>query len=232
MRDRVRSMRMLLTSAGPANGSMRSALAELLGRPFEEAAVVLVLTASLVVPGDKRWVIKDLALLDELGFRQIDILDLAVPSPEAVAARLREADVIYVEGGDQYHLARTLLRRHLVELFEELLADRVYVGASAGSMIFSRHLGARTAMLFGDEEDTTGVAPPFGLFDWYVQPHWHSAFKPERDDPWAERIAGAAGFPVYVLDDDSAVRVRGDGAPGVDPVVDVVSEGRWRLVGS
>jgi dipeptidase E len=78
----------------------------------------------------------------------------------------------------------------------------------------------------------TSAGPANGSMRSALQPHWHSAFMPERDDPWAERIAGAAGFPVYVLDDDSAVRVRGDGAPGVDPVVDVVSEGRWRLVGS
>lgn len=31
-------------------------------------------------------------------------------------------------------------------------------------------------------------------------------------------------FPLYLLDDDSAIRVRGD-------KVDVVSTGRWRLVG-
>jgi dipeptidase E len=31
-------------------------------------------------------------------------------------------------------------------------------------------------------------------------------------------------FPLYLLDDDSAIRVRGDKA-------DVVSTGRWRLVG-
>ena len=70
---------MLLTSAGLANGSVNSAVADLLGRPFEEAAVVL--TASRVVPGDKRWVITDLARLDEPGLRQIDVLDLAVLSP-------------------------------------------------------------------------------------------------------------------------------------------------------
>jgi hypothetical protein len=36
---------------------------------------------------------------------------------------------------------------------------------------------------------------------------------------------------VYFIDDDTALRVCA-GAPGADPVIDVVSEGRWRLLGN
>ena len=169
MGPRSTRVRMLLTSAGMANGSIRTAFADLVARPLEETSVVVVLTASLAIPGDKRWVVNELARLDELRLRQIDLLDLAVPSPN-VEARLREADVVYVLGGDVYHLARTILDKDLGELLEELLAEKVYV---------------------------------FGLFDWYVACHWHSDFLPERDDETS----------------------------GGGPVVDVVSEGRWRLLG-
>jgi hypothetical protein len=52
-----------------------------------------------------------------------------------------------------------------------------------------------------------------------------------RDDPvitlpacaWFERASAKLDFPVYALDDESAVRVRGDEA-------DVVSGGRWLLL--
>jgi dipeptidase E len=228
----VRFVRMLLTSAGMANASIEGAFADLVGRPFEDTAVVVVLTASLAVPGDKRWVINELARLDNLGFRQIDLLDLAVPSP-SVETRLHEADVVYALGGDLYHLARTILDRNLVGLFEELLAEKVYVGVSAGSMIFTRHLGTDTWAMFRDyDDDPAGVTPPFGFFDWYVVPHWHSDFIPERNDEFVDRIGREADFPVYFIDDDTAVQVRVDDTSGGDPVIDIVSEGRWRLLES
>ena len=33
---------------------------------------------------------------------------------------------------------------------------------------------------------------------------------PERDDAWAENIAARADFPLYMIDDDTAIRVDGD----------------------
>ncbi|MFC4018747.1 Type 1 glutamine amidotransferase-like domain-containing protein [Micromonospora sp. GCM10011542] len=62
------------------------------------------------------------------------------------------------------------------------------------------------------------------LFDWCVKPHLDSPSFPNRDEAWADRLAASADFPLYLLDDDSAIRVRGD-------KMDVVSTGRWRLFG-
>ena len=90
-----------------------------------------------------------------------------------------------------------------------------------------RSEGQLHATVIGDVADlhllgATTVESPFGLFDWYLKPHLYSPGFPERDDAWADDIAGRADFPIYFIDDDTAVRV-------VDGVVDVVSEGRWRL---
>jgi dipeptidase E len=42
---------------------------------------------------------------------------------------------------------------------------------------------------------------------------------------WFEQAAAKLDFPIYALDDDSAVRV-------IDGKVDVVSAGEWRLLNS
>ena len=42
--------------------------------------------------------------------------------------------------------------------------------------------------------------------------------------------ANDAAIRVYFIDDDTAVQVRDAGTSGTDPVIDVVSEGRWRLL--
>ncbi|MZG18700.1 type 1 glutamine amidotransferase-like domain-containing protein, partial [Streptomyces sp. SID5914] len=126
-----------------------------------------------------------------------------------------------------YHLARSINGNGLAEGFLEALRSRVYVGVSAGSMIFSRNLTGHSADVIGDAKDlnvlgATSVEPPFGLFDWYLKPHLYSPDFPERDDAWADRITARADFPIYFIDDETAVRVR-------DGEVDVVSEGRWRF---
>lgn len=219
-------MRLLLTSSGLRNETLRQALRDLLGIPFEEANVVYIPTASVAEPGDHSWLVADLNRLYGLGWRQFDVLELNGLPPQVVLDRLRHADVVYVEGGNHYHLARSITENGLAEGFLEALESRVYVGVSAGSMIFSKRLDERSAEVIGDAEDlhllgATTLRPPFGLFDWYLKPHLYSPDFPERDDEWAEAIAAKADFPIYFIDDATAVRVDGD-------AVDVLSEGRWR----
>ncbi len=219
-------MRFLLTSAGLRNRTLRQALRDLLGKPFASASIVYVPTASFAQPGDHGWFVADLNRLYGLGWREFDILELNGLPRQMVLDRLMNADVIYVGGGSEYHLARSITGNGLADGFLKVLQDRVYVGMSAGSMIFSRRLDERAAGVIGDAEElhalgATTLEPPFGLFDWYLKPHLYSPAFPERDDAWVDRIAARADFPIYFIDDDTAVRVNGD-------EIDVVSEGRWR----
>ncbi|MFJ6983032.1 MULTISPECIES: Type 1 glutamine amidotransferase-like domain-containing protein [unclassified Streptomyces] len=220
-------MNLLLTASGLRNETLRDALRDMVGKPLGSANVVFVPTASVAESGDHGWVLQDMNRLHGLGWREFDILELNGLPRHLVLDRLRHADVVYVEGGSHYHLARSITGNGLAEDFRELLESRVYVGVSAGSMIFSRHLTAHSAEVIGDAADlhvlgATDVEPPFGLFDWYLKPHLDSPDFPERDDAWADRIVERADFPIYFIDDETAVRVR-------DGEVDVVSEGRWRF---
>lgn len=220
-------MRMLLTSHGLHNHTLVSTVADLLGRPFAEANAIMVLDAIVAIPGDKNWLFdKDIDPFRRLGWQEFDFIALGSVPHQVAEARLRHADVVYAEGGDQHNLMNVIVQHDFVGLFWELLDTKVYVGESAGSMIFSRHYNERSAKLFegGDPQPATA---PFPLFDWYAKPHFNSPFFPERTVAWADRLAGVADFPTYLLDDDSAVRVQGEIA---NLVTDVVSEGEWRLV--
>ena len=222
-----RPVKLLLTSSGLSNETLRDALRDLLGKPFQAANIVYVPTASVAEPGDHGWLVAELSLLHGLDWREFDILELNGLPRQMVLERLRHADVIYVAGGSHYHLARSITGNGLAEGFLEALESRVYVGVSAGSMIFSRNLTDHSADVLGDAADlqvlgATTVEPPFGAFDWYLKPHLYSPDFPDRDDAWADRIAARADFPIYFVDDETAVRV-------VDDRVDVISEGRWRF---
>ncbi len=94
-------------------------------------------------------------------------------------------------------------------------------------MIFSRNLNERSADIIGDAADlhVLGAAtldPPLGLFEWYLKPHLYSPDFPERGDAWADRIAAQTDFPIYFINDETAIRVNGN-------QTDIISEGRWRF---
>jgi dipeptidase E len=222
---------MLLTSAGIRNDILRSALADLVGKSFATTRVVFIPTASVAAAGDHGWFVEDLSRLHGLRWREFDILELNGLPGEMVLKRLRHADVIYVEGGNHYHLANSITSNGLAAELADILESKVYVGVSAGSMIFSRNLSERTGEAFGEQEDLqilralgeTRARSPIGLFDWYLKPHLNSPDFPNRTPAWFEKAAAKLDFPVYALDDDSAVRVRGDG-------IDVVSDGEWLLL--
>ncbi len=220
-------MNLLLTSSGLRNETLRDALRDMLGKPFGSANVVFIQTASVAEPGDHGWLVDDLTRLHGLGWREFDVLELNGLPPQMVLDRLHHADVIYAEGGNHYHLARSITANNLTDGFLDALQSRVYVGVSAGSMIFSQNLTEHSAHIIGDAADlhalgATTVRPPFALFDWYLKPHLNSPDFPHRTDTWADHIVARADFPIYFIDDDTAVRVR-------DKKVDVVSEGRWRF---
>ena len=94
--------------AGPAimDGGM-------LGKPFGSANVVFVPTASVAEPGDHGWVVTDMSRLHGLGWREFDVLELNGLPRQMVLDRLFHADVIYVEGGSHYHLARSITGIHV-----------------------------------------------------------------------------------------------------------------------
>ncbi|MFE7169789.1 Type 1 glutamine amidotransferase-like domain-containing protein [Streptomyces sp. NPDC057616] len=219
-------MNLLLTSSGLRNDTLLGALRDMLGKPFGSANLVYIPTASLAESGDHGWVVEHINRLHGLGWRQFDILELNGLPRQMILDRLHRADVIYVGGGNHYHLARSITGNHLADAFLTALQDRVYVGVSAGSMIFSRNLTAHSADVIGDTADlhalgATTLQPPFGLFDWYLKPHLYSPDFPERDDAWADRISARADFPIYFIDDDTALHV-------ADDELDVLTEGRWR----
>ncbi|HET9081500.1 MAG TPA: Type 1 glutamine amidotransferase-like domain-containing protein [Trebonia sp.] len=218
---------MLLTSNGLENDSIKSALADLVGKRFAAARVVFVPTASVAQAGDHGWLIEDLNRLHALHWRALNILELNGLPAQVILERLRQADVIYVEGGNHYYLANSITANGLAAELADILESKVYVGVSAGSMIFSRNLSERTGKAFAEEEDLrilgeTPVCSPIGLFDWYLKPHLNARGY-NRTPAWFEKVAAELDFPVYALDNDSAVRIRGDEA-------DVVSEGEWLLL--
>jgi dipeptidase E len=219
-------MRMLLTSNGIQNDVIHDAVVELLGTPLSEARVVVVIDAILPFPGDKSTFVEHLTQIRSLGWSEFDVVSLYAGPASLVEARLRSADVVLGYGGSNHWLAHSWIATGLAPVLRAILDEKVYVGWSAGSMIFSR-LHAESVAAFGNQSEVdlfelgTGV-PALPLLDWFLMPHLGADYFPDQNDEWATLHAPRLGGPIWFLDDDSALLVR---RPDAEP--EVVSSGHW-----
>ncbi len=217
-------MKLLLTSGGFNNVTIIDALRELVGRDLKNARLAFIPTASHLVPGDKWWLIKDLVKCKDLGFKEVDIVEIAAIPQEIWEPRLRNADVIMVGGGYTAYLMEQTRKSGLEQLLPELLGSRVYVGVSSGSMVTAPRFRDRESnLLLGEPDIDDDTHEGLNLVDFLVAPHVNSPHSPRAEELMSQ-LAKSTGVPLYVIDDLTAVKV-------IDGEVEVVSEGRWERLG-
>jgi dipeptidase E len=220
-------MKLLLTSGGIKNDSIRQALVELLGKPIADSNALCIPTAGyghpLVGPGERVWrFISGHAdrPMTGLGWKSVGVLELtALPSipEERWVPLVRETDVLLVGGGDALYLCYWMRQSGLADLLSTL-HDTVWVGLSAGSMVMTPRIGQE----FVAWESPAGDDRTLGIVDFAICPHLVAA-EGMRGNTMAEaeRWASSIGGPAYAIDDETAINV-------VDDTIEIVTEGRWR----
>jgi dipeptidase E len=218
-------VKLLLTSGGVTNPSIRSALVDLLGKPVADSSALCIPTAQwghpMCGPASVRGFVSGLPPwggLSTLGWKSLGVLELtALPSigEERWVPWVREADVLLVDGGDATYLCHWMRQSGLADLLPSL-PDIVWVGVSAGSMVLTPRIGDYFVEWSSAPDDRT-----LGVVDFSIFPHL-DVF-PGNTMPHAERWAAEIGGPAYVIDDETAIKV-------ADGTVEVVSEGHWKLL--
>jgi len=219
-------MKLLLTSGGVTNTSIRDTLVDLLGKPIADSSALCIPTAEYGHPwctpaSAWRFVAGETpAPMSNLGWKSVGLLELtALPSigEERWIPWVRDADVLLVDGGDATYLCHWMRQSGLVELLPSL-TEAVWVGVSAGSMVMTPRIGDDFVGWPSAPDDRT-----LGVVDFSIFPHLEHEDMPQNTmaaaESWAAEIAG----PAYAIDDQTAIRVD-------DGRVDVVSEGQWRLL--
>jgi dipeptidase E len=221
-------VRLLLTSAGVKNPSIRNALIDLLGKPIEESSALCIPTAMYghpnVGPGVRPWNFisgrEPGTPMVELGWSSVGVLELtALPSidRERWVPLVQDADVLLVAGGDALYLHHWIRESGLTDLLSSL-GQTVWVGLSAGSMVMTPRIGED----FVGWKSPTGGDETLGLVDFSICPHLAPDGMPGNSMAEAEGWAATIDGPAYAIDDETAISV-------VDGKVEVVSEGQWRL---
>ncbi len=218
-------MKLLLTSGGVTNPSIRAALVDLLGQPIEESSALCIptaqwghpvcgpVTARGFVVGGPPW-----HVMGGLGWKSLGLLELtALPTIgcERWVPWVREADVLLVDGGDATYLCHWMRESGLAELLPST-SKTVWVGMSAGSMVMTPRIGASFVQWPSAPDDRT-----LGVVDFSIFPHLDHEMMPGNTLAHAERWAADIVGPAYAMDDQTALKV-------VDGAVEVISEGNWK----
>jgi dipeptidase E len=221
-------MKLLLTSAGIKNASIRDALVQLLGKPIADSNALCIPTAGYGHPhgspgGAWRFISgrEPRCPMCELGWKTLGVLELtALPTvaEERWVRWVREADALLVNGGDAVYLGHWMRQSGLAELLPSL-DETVWVGLSAGSMVMAPRVGAD---FVESKPSITGDDLTLGVVDFSIFPHLDHPDLPENTMADAERWAAGIGGPAYAIDDQTAIKV-------VDGAVEIVSEGHWKL---
>jgi dipeptidase E len=220
-------VKLLLTSAGIRNPSIRDALVNLLGKPIADSNALCIPTATyghpMTGPGHAWRFIsgqEGRTPMVELGWKSVGVLELtALPSIDDARwiPWVQEADVLLVNGGDPLYLCYWMRQSGLAELMP-LLGDTVWAGLSAGSLAMTPRIGED----FVHWKPPTGGDETLGVVDFSIFPHLDHPDLPENTMADAERWAAGISVPAYAIDDETAIKV-------TDGTVEVVSEGHWKL---
>jgi dipeptidase E len=203
-------MKLILSSQGFNTPNTVQACVELCGKPQTEITVAIINEAYAPETGDKHWVLENLNDVAKNFPKEIDLVNLLALPIEQIETRIARKDVIFVLGGNTDYQMHVFEASGFAELLPKLLETKVYVGSSAGAMVIGKRApNDAYHKLYGERNDF-GVTEYMGLVDLAIEPHMNSAHFPNCRPEILEQVASGASFPVYGLQDDSAIVIDGD----------------------
>lgn len=209
-------MKLFLTSGGLTTDALRDAFQAMLP---SKARIAFVPTAAKLYQ-DTSWLNDDIENVRKSG-ATVELVDISTSSHAHWLKAFEASDSICFGGGNTYFLLDWVRRCGLSSILPALLDRRVYMGISAGSMIAGPSIESNSPIFpeedVGKIEDLQGLS----LVPFAVIPHLNSpSFSGARLEP-IERFASTVRYPVYAIDDRSAIQV-------IDGQTTVVSTGEYK----
>lgn len=206
-------MKLLLTSAGITTQQIANKLVELTDGGSKN--IGFITTAANVEPGNKDWYIGQILNLQKYGFDWIDIID---PSAAGVdwQQRLNEVGVVFVSGGNTFHLLDQARKTSLDTWLASHLDSIVYVGVSAGSILVTPNVGIASAD--NGDENLPGIADLSGLgfVNFEVSPHTPEMVSVAANKAYAQSTSNK----LYAYNDNSAICV-------VNDKIELITQGKY-----
>lgn len=171
---------------------------EFVGSKCKDLSVAFVTTAANPYE-DRSWEAKDIEFTKEL-FKSVDLYDIENMTQKEMVEKFSNYDILWINGGNVSYLMKKFREKGLDEVLPEILKNTVYVGSSAGSMVWSKSL--RTAEWYLDDpEPGASKIPGIGLLDFQIYPHYEDSmfedikkFKLDNEELWLMRNGQAISY--------------------------------------
>lgn len=203
-------MKLVLCSEGFCTPNTVQACVELCGKPQNEITVAIINEAYAVEEGDKYWVLDNLNSVAKNFTAGIDLVNLLALPIDEIEKRIQPRDVIFVVGGNTDYQMHVFEKTGFAKLLPKLLETKAYVGSSAGSMVMGRRVAGKAYEKIYGEIDDFGVTEYLGLVNFAIKPHMNSPHFPNNRIEVLQEVTSGMPFPVYGLQDDSAIVINGD----------------------
>lgn len=161
-------LKLLLTSNGFYTDAIKKQFLKLIDGEVNEMKVAIITTAS-PHKEKNRYAQKAKEDFREMGFQNIDFIDLEFDNPEC----LTQKDIIYINGGNPFNLLFHTKQSGADKILRQLVSKNVViVGVSAGAVLLGPNI--KVVHFFTPQMDTLNTRnfSALGLTDHLVFPHY------------------------------------------------------------
>lgn len=175
-------MKLLLTSQGLTTGAIKNKFFEIVGKKPNKISVAFIPTAAY--PNvNKPWIKLTKEEILKTGVKNIVDVDLKNFKEKKLYNKLKQFDVIFVNGGNTFHLLYWVRKSGFDKVIKKLLNEgKTYVGLSAGSILACPTIVTASWGDPDDPPDDSSVVKldkldGLGLVNFYVCVHYQDKSK-------------------------------------------------------
>ncbi|MDO4742251.1 MAG: Type 1 glutamine amidotransferase-like domain-containing protein [Candidatus Saccharibacteria bacterium] len=194
-------MRIILGSWGLSTEPIIKKCEDLVGKNRNDISVAIINEAIKGEIGDHRWFVEELQHLSGIIGGNMEFVDIQAHPLDYVEQRIAAADLVYCFGGNTDYLTNIFIKTGFNEILPKILAEKVWVGSSAGSCVLCHKESEETQKTVYKEKREADhymdIIPIIFL------PHLHGFCKFDKEE--VENDSKLTDLPVYALSDEAAV---------------------------
>jgi dipeptidase E len=195
-------MKILLTSTGLSHKDIEKSFSEMVGKPYEEISVLFIENAS-TNEIEQQYVDKSFAELIDLGVLKKHIQVCHTPEDLLDISQIKQ-DVIYVCGGNSFHLLRDIRKTNFGEKIKEAMKkDVVYLGVSAGSIVLTPKICIASIEPADENFDKVKNLSGLSIVDFEVSVHSPEIVTFDSVEQYAKGIKNI----IYAISNETAIKI-------------------------
>jgi dipeptidase E len=183
---------------------------DIVSRLSAHARIAFITTAAEAEPEPRPWLDADRAVFVECGFAVTDYT-FTGKDADTLRRELAVYDVLFVEGGNSYHLLRQMQLSGAFPVVRELLdTGKIYIGSSAGSIVTCPTIGWTGSLDDRSEVPELSDVSGIGLVPFLILPHWGHEKRNSRHLEHNLPLLQQEPYPTVLLGDEQYLRICAD----------------------